>query len=437
MEFARMVIQRLRFEVSLMAAACRSPACAPSLVPVLASVGYLILPNDLIPDRIPVFGYLDDAVVLACGLIVARLLLPPELVVAVAERVVPSPLEVNGPHANRGHLALLQARQLVWWLIARRRLVRLKDHIPAFVRRTRLRLAKASRQRTLRDFAFYALGFRLWWRIQSPFARRISEAGSLVVIGGSPRSGTTLLRRLLGRHSMIVSGPETTVFLRRISRVKDIGERLGWDPAEIEGWQRESRSQMEFIELFQRAMLERSGKLIWAEKTPRNAGRFRFVRRHFPKAKLVHIIRDGRDVVCSLRQTPFARIDHAPPAGVKAAVRCAVQWQTLVEAGLRLRGDPGYYEIRYENLVREPERELRALVAFLGLPWEDQILEAALIDSEEVDENAAHSEIFGSSVGRWQRDLSPEDCQALQLLIGPTLIKLEYGKELGWADLQG
>ncbi|HVY15378.1 MAG TPA: sulfotransferase [Rhodopila sp.] len=393
------------------------------LIPLVGSVGYLMGPWNVVRTSLPYFGHMEALPVLAVGVLTARVLMPADALAAnagqLADDTTPS-----------GALAWL----LSLWLILHRRMMRIGVHTAAFCARTRQRVSRAIRDRNGGAFAFNAMGYRSWWRLRSIAARRPSGDAPLVVLGGSPRSGTTLLRTILGRHSLIVSGPEITVFLRRISSPADLAERLGWDAEEIEAWQRESRSQAEFIERFGQVMRERAGKPVWLEKTPRNVGRFRYIRRNFPHAKLVHIVRDGRDVVCSLRRTPFARLDHAPPDSVKAALRCALQWRTAVEAGIRLRGDRNYYELRYEDLVAAPEQTLRALLAFLELPWEDEILEPVAVESRDADEIAANSRVFDSSHGRWRRDLSANELPALGALIGPTLIKLGYATGGDWAS---
>jgi hypothetical protein len=274
---------------------------------------------------------------------------------------------------------------------------------------------------------FRLLGYRLWWCLRSVKAAPYSDLKSLVVIGGSPRSGTTLLRSILGRHPAIFAGPETTLFLHRISSPKDLGERLDWDPAEIEDWQCDSRSQAEFIERCAAAVLARSGRGIWVEKTPHNVGRFGFVRRRFPHAKLVHIVRDGRDVVCSLRRQPFSKVKRAAWDSADAARQCAIQWRNAMRAGLRFRADPAYYELRYEDLVRDPKPTLVALLAFLGLPWTDSLLDTALQPlSPDRFEPRASIALFQSAIGRWRTDLTAEDLAALYPLIGTLLSQLGY-----------
>lgn len=307
------LFQTLRFECLLLDVARRSRNCFASRVALAIGLLYWIDPWQLIPDRVPVFGHSDQLVITIVSLIIARLLIPPRIESRVARRLgCADPSDMKAAALSSDYAAFARSESVGQWLLCKRRVLLLGRRIVRFGQKARWRWISAMNSRQPKKILFTLLGYRLWWLLRCPFAVHRSDCRSIVVIGGAPRSGTTLLRSLLGRHPMLVSGPETTVFLRRISSASDVGERLGFSATTIETWQRESRSQVEFIERVRRAMLERSGKSIWVEKTPKNIGRFRFVRRRFPHAKLVHIIRDGRDVVCSLRRTPFAKIDHAP-----------------------------------------------------------------------------------------------------------------------------
>lgn len=260
-----------------------------------------------------------------------------------------------------------------------------------------------------------------------------------------------MLREKLGRHPLIASLPETTVFLQRITAARSLGQRLGWNPASIEAWQAGSRSQVEFIECFRRAVLAESGKPIWLEKTPANVMRFGFVRRSFPNAKLVHAIRDGRDVVCSLRHQPWAKIPRDISRGSpEAARRCGVLWARWVRAGIAHRHDASYFELRYEDLVSDPETVLRPLLAFLGLSWSDTLLESGrpadrepsgfsgdwpedVRESFRRDQIAAEGALFRDSVGRWRGELSDTDLAVLEPVIGNLLIELGYAADRSWA----
>ncbi|HTR17868.1 MAG TPA: sulfotransferase [Acetobacteraceae bacterium] len=284
---------------------------------------------------------------------------------------------------------------------------------------------------------FRLLGYRRWWYLHALSGRHRSDMDGIVAIGGAARSGTTLLRSMLGRHPMIAGAPELTVFLSRISAPADIAGRLDWEPATVEAWQRTSRSQVEFIERVRDAVLAEAGKPIWAEKTPANVRRFGFIRRAFPRAKLVHIIRDGRDTVCSLRRKDFAKLRGAAWDSTQAALRCGELWAHDVRAGKRHRGDPAYYELRYEDLVRAPEETLRPLLAFIGVEWDDSVLSG---DAGQcpvsrgtnfliADEAVAAGGLFASSVGRWRSELTEAQLAALRPVMAPLLRSLGYETE--------
>lgn len=338
----------------------------------------------------------------------------------------------SGNDTFREWLQRLAAETIAGSIAARRRLNRSGDGLRHALHRLRSHTRRAAAAQSLSHAAFHALGYRWWWRLHPPAARPCGEGANLVVIGGSPRSGTTLLRSILGRHSQIHAGAETTVFLRRISSPADLAERLDWNAADIEHWQHTSPGQAQFVARCAAAVLARAGKAVWVEKTPHNVRRFGFVHRHFPRARLVHVVRDGRDVVCSLRREAFSKIEHAAWDSPEAARACALQWRRAVAAGLRWRGHPAYHEIRYEDLVRTPEPVLRALLDFLGLPWEPAML-TAVPAADDGHETKAASRIFRHSIGRWQSDLPSVDRAAIGPLVQPVLVRLGYASSKGWA----
>jgi uncharacterized membrane protein YkvA (DUF1232 family) len=274
------------------------------------------------------------------------------------------------------------------------------------------------------------LGYRRRWQLLSLFFPRQVSSSAPIVIGGCHRSGTTLLRVLLGRHPKIVDGPESTVFLSRISSPTEIGELFEMDPGVIAGWQRQSRTQVEFIERFQAAVLAAAGKPIWAEKTPGNVLRFGFVRRHFPNARLIHIVRDGRDVVCSMRRLRWPK-PCGRPGSAEELRRCAEYWARYVTAGRRFAADPRYFELHYEDLVRDPEPVLRALIEFVGLEWSDEVLAGKnrAPGHPQVREWAA---VDTAALGTWREELQPAEKQIVCEAIGELLIELGYESDLSW-----
>jgi uncharacterized membrane protein YkvA (DUF1232 family) len=417
----------IRFETTLLVSALLSPRCLLTKLAFAAGVFYLVGPINFIPNTVPYFGHADEVSICLTCLALARFFVPVDLDRAVASRCRFAGYRTATAQPSR--LARLRYRMqshasthsLLW----RRSLHRLQTR-PSTWSRLRTHIAHAAQAASPQNTLFRLLGYRLWWTLRAPFGGGRSASTTIVVIGGASRSGTTLLRTVLGRHPLIASLPETTVFLQRISSPATIADRIGWDAGTIETMQRDSRSQRHFIERFHQEIQRRTGKPVWAEKTPRNVTRFGFVRRHFPNVKIIHVVRDGRDVVCSLRQKSFAKLDGAAADSTAAAQRCAVQWRQSVRAGLRHRGHPNYLEIRYEDLVHTPEPTLRTLLNFLDIPWDDQILHArpeAILDPYET---RATQPITPTSVARWHTDLPPQDLTAIHPLITPTLTELGY-----------
>lgn len=275
------------------------------------------------------------------------------------------------------------------------------------------------------SLVFDLLGYRKRWRLLELFRAVYVSGTAPVLIGGCGSSGTTLVRRMLNRHPDISCGPESTVFLERITGPAELGARMGFELSEIEAWQRGSRSQAEFIDFFQAACLARTGKRIWADKTPENIRRLNFLWQHFPEARFVHVIRDGRDVACSLRRQPWMKLRERD--SLAALVRCGEYWVDRVAIRRSVKADPRYIELRYEELVREPEKALRPVLEFLGLDWSGRLLSP---DAEaRVDPTAGPA--FTSSIGRWRKDLSAVEIDALRPVVGGMLAELGYDTSSG------
>jgi uncharacterized membrane protein YkvA (DUF1232 family) len=354
------------------------------------SAGYFISPIDLIPDHIPVIGYLDDAAVLWFGMLFARRLVPAHI------------LREHQVAARRYRPADIGAQLPAW--------------IPGL---------------------YDILGYRWRWIILSLFEPDYVSKTAPIIIGGCGRSGTTLLQAILGNHPHISAGPESTVFSKRVTSPAEIDRRFKFEQGRAEQLQRRSRSQAEFIELFQRECLRLDGKIVWAEKTPQNVRRQDFIFRHFPNARFVHVTRDGRDVACSLRQQSWMKLNGADRASAQAFQESLDYWVSEVEAGRRYLADQRYIEIRYVDLVRDTENTLRRLLDFLQIDWSDHIidperLQRALVQFEREPREADDGMIHTSSLGRWRRELSREEVRIFKCRAGHLLIELGYEKDYDW-----
>jgi len=192
-----------------------------------------------------------------------------------------------------------------------------------------------------------------------------------IFIVGSPRSGTTLMCNMIDAHPHIFAPYwETGLFIRFEELLTN---HLPWvlkeHPAsfplkrkDLIDWIRESVQA-----LFGRFAAV-CGKRRWAEKTPGHVFQIKLIHEVFPQAQFIHMIRNGRDVVRSLQNMPWA------PRRLRWSIQ---RWMMSVRAG-REQGaqlPPGLYtEVRYEDLVAQPAETLRRVCQFLGEPFSEQML---------------------------------------------------------------
>jgi hypothetical protein len=248
-----------------------------------------------------------------------------------------------------------------------------------------------------------------------------------IFIGGHHRSGTTLLRMMLNRHPRIACGPEGEL-LERTSFLafhryleeqwKQRLHNFGFGAVEID------QGIAAFIDNFYTRYAIAQGKERWAEKTPKNVLRIAYLLRLFPNARFIHIIRDPRDVYCSVRQKARTK---TPRWTKLTPERIARGWVQFVEAGVAWRLDElRYCELRYEQLVREPEETMRRVFAFLGEDWREDILQPDSRSLPSHEEANANRPVFTSSVNRWRRDLTADEVRTIEAKAGPLMLALGY-----------
>jgi hypothetical protein len=248
-----------------------------------------------------------------------------------------------------------------------------------------------------------------------------------IIIGGTPRSGTTLVRRILDRHPELCCGPETSILLPGGMRIDQVAAAYTWPAAELRTMMTSSVSQGAFVDAFAQRYRQQRERARWAEKTPLNVLCFDWVLERFPEARVVLVVRDGRDVVCSMRQHPDRRwvdgvaVAELRPQPVGSYMR---RWVRDTEAGIAARGDPRYIEVRYEELVEDPERVMRGLLEALDEPWVPEII----VERTPSGGKRAHanSRITTSSVGRWRHDLDAAERREVQAIGGELLSRLGY-----------
>ncbi len=266
-----------------------------------------------------------------------------------------------------------------------------------------------------------------------------------IAIVGFPRSGTTLLRRLLDAHPQIDAPGETYLlsscarFLetRRVVDGVQVGalsgvSMLGVEEQEILGRLRRLVTE---IRGARAAMI---GKRRWVEKTAIDAFHLDAIAKVFgDELQFVAMIRHGADV-CMSTQEWCAQAESYPrelhryvQQYLQPLVAFAHAWVDSIASLERFRERRGdaVHLVRYEELVTEPTSVLRELFEFLGESWDDEIVARGL-DPQKIDgfgdwKAYERVSIDANSVGRW-RTLSQGTLRQLGEILNPTLERLGY-----------
>jgi hypothetical protein len=273
----------------------------------------------------------------------------------------------------------------------------------------------------------------------------VSDAPIFIV--GCPRSGTGLVRDLLRSHPRLSFPPESHFIPPFYSAWGDPGSdreagalaRSILGLRRVRAWQVElepeafagCRSFAAVVDVIYSAFASREGKARWGDKTPHYVTDIPMLLRLFPRAKVVHVCRDGRDVALSYVRAPFG------PSNVYVA---AVTWRRYVRAG-RAAGRQAagsYAEVRYEDLLRDPRATMSALCEFLGEPFVEEVLRPDLgarrmwvlrRDPDAHRSLAASDAIAGGNHGRWREEMGAGDRALFESIAGDQLAELGYEVE--------
>ena len=243
---------------------------------------------------------------------------------------------------------------------------------------------------------------------------------------GAARSGTDLLGAMLGAHpdmkmlsdtgfvprlaEMIRSEPMT------VERVIKVMAAAG--PLEAHGLSEEEmrRRLAELDDLKAAAVLrcfyetaaENAGTSRWGDDTPSYLKRMRRIQRALTEARFVHVVRDGRDTLA------------ARPAEINtgAAIATGQRWNKKVRS-VRVQAHLMNHliEVRYEDLIADPEATLRRVCEFIELPYD-------VVMTEPPERSRIENDL--GPVGSWRERLEPEHLEAFEEVAGKMLDELGY-----------
>lgn len=276
---------------------------------------------------------------------------------------------------------------------------------------------------------------------------------------GCPRSGTSLLSRMVNAHpsiSMVRRMPRIVRYFEDGECVTSEGMvrptfiqallargRFGRTRLlpvirqDLEGLLETNRPVLYadlVTAIFDRYAEER-GKPLAGTKTNKLVRSIKTAHQLWPHAKFVHIIRDGRDVCLSAIQWHRAKklATHYATWSQDAVSTAALWWEwnvsMVLESG-RLLGRDSYYEISYESLVAQPAEECAAMCVFLGVPPDEAMLR---FNEGKVKTDpglsAKHAWLPPTPGLRdWRTQMPQQDVERFEAVAGDLLTELGYGR---------
>ncbi|WP_214109449.1 sulfotransferase family protein [Acrocarpospora catenulata] len=272
-----------------------------------------------------------------------------------------------------------------------------------------------------------------------------------IFVVGCPRSGTTLLQLMLHSHPRIAVPPETRILVQVYRARRQFGDMR--EPANRRALAKRialgSRTQFRDLEVDPDAFIrravdgpgslgsiiglvyqmfaERHGKVRWGDKRPPYIRHLDAVLAMFPDAQIIHLIRDGRDCVSSLKEMPWFKGD---------TYEAVHRWAEAIDIGrkVKLPAD-SYYELRYEDLTADPVGALSGLCTFLGEEYDPAMREpykvADVVPQHKDWHVNTRQEVTTSRSGSWTDRLEPWEVSLCETVLGERL--RAYGYELSGA----
>lgn len=280
-----------------------------------------------------------------------------------------------------------------------------------------------------------------------------------IFVIGTPRSGTTLTARILGRHSGIFMPGETHFFPyiyadreyidglgaeeRRTELMSRLGrlyrqfnepddqervDRLFQDPAIVSQLEYSLGDYQSAFSMFMAVQMQAENKRRWGNNTPKDLFYASELLAFFPDARFIVCVRDPRDFLASYQDkwkvTAEDQVDRLKR--LYHPIVTTMLWKSSMRLvpQLRTRVPPGnLYVSRYEALVNDPENCVREMCAVIGEPFEPQMLEVQFSNSSE---QASAAGIYVSSTGKWRERLTPEETWLAQRLTRSEMAALGY-----------
>ena len=266
---------------------------------------------------------------------------------------------------------------------------------------------------------------------------------------GSVRSGTTLVERILNRHTRLFMPAETFyfTFLDRLGVLGSEGEPEIELNRVVQLYRRErafcfldippgreeeillegARSYRDILFNLMTFLSGRAEKPRWGEKTPNNLRYVRYIRQYFPDARFILVVRDGRASLLS-------RLKH--PNWRRNLLGCARHWANDASVMLSLINeldDSTLHVLRYEELLEDPKQVVHDTCAFLGEAYEEAMIEPQQADGDQSRDyykqpwmKKSTTVIDPTRATQWEQEYTPRQLRLVEVVAGEQLKALGY-----------
>jgi hypothetical protein len=243
----------------------------------------------------------------------------------------------------------------------------------------------------------------------------------LIFVGGSPRSGTTLVQNILDSHPDVCGAPEFFC----VPDIVEVRKNLHWFISvkwidTICSYDDVDRSIARLIEDLLLPLADKQGRTFLSEKTPRTGLVFSELLNIFPAARFIHVVRDPRAVVASLLQVGKRQKERGRKQGrgtntVAAAIN-HVKAHVCAGLAASAASPERVFTVIYEELVSNPETETKKLCQFLKIPWSEEMLypskkthlgETAQTEGIWYTQETYNRDPEQTEINKWQDQLTP------------------------------
>ncbi len=291
--------------------------------------------------------------------------------------------------------------------------------------------------------------------------------GPIFIVGNS-RSGTTLMARVLSRHSLVHVSNETHYFqtdcaaffysqdkssiaslLDRIEAIQFVGiygdynkaSKNGYLKSAYENGKIDGSDKYTLYNDVLRELAIKEGKIFGGDQTPQNIFYIDEIINAYPAAKIINMVRDPRAVILSQRGKWKAALRLGQPLTEVVRsffnyhpITMSLLWGRAVSAGVqgaRKHGRNVIFEVKFENFVESPQEILDSLCEFIGIQFERDMLDVDLemSSNESNKNNDGLDDIKGvkSHVkDKWITKLSKGEISLIQIFAKSSITQYEY-----------